>query len=389
MDLFRLDKATFRPDKLIEGKSSLIWTERYTFNGEFELRTPRIQETKEALPEMSLICIRDSPEVMEVNTHTVEPDEKFGEVLVTRGRSFETFLENRYFGGFDYGAKQKMQINYTVRAATLVVIWNWLVNTTATDAINPTFGRPAMDAIPNLVVTDSVIVGGTTKRRFLAPGDIYSEVLRYLTKGKLGIRNIRPISSTGTVFVVDPNDGTVTRTDTDDIEELRIDVYDGVDRTAEVIFDYGAGHLVKPKYLFSSRNFKTSLHVAHDLGVIDDEVFREGDPGESDPEYYTGLDRRVGYVDAGTKPDDSTGGQWDDFIDDMGQQQLNRIFDRVAMLDATVSEKSPYVYGTHYNLGDKVHLQGKYGLAATCRVVEFIRSETKLGETSYPTMIRI
>lgn len=398
MDLMRLNKDTFIADELIERKTSLIWTERYTFNGEFELRTPFIKETLALLPELSLVCIRESKEVMFVENHVIEKaKDGDGLELVTTGRSFETFLENRYFGGYEYDKKYKMPDNRTWGGAAMYVMWNWLVNDLTTDAINPSFSRPGThDVIPNVVITDTVNGSYTSKKRFLLPGPIYDEVLRFLNKGKLGIRTIRPPGTDGTIFTVDPNTAVVTRTDTEDISELRIDVYDGVDRTDTVIFDYSAGHLIDPKYVFSSKDFKTGVHVAHDLGVVDEEFFRDGDDivcnyddGFDEDLMGSGLDRRIGYLDAGSKPSDASNAEWRSYLDDYVINGLNLQFKDTALFDATASSNSPYKIGDNFLLGDKVKLRGDYGLTTDCRVVEHIRSESKLGELSYPTLSRL
>ena len=74
--------GTGSTQSLIEGWSSLIWTERFREAGEFELRTPRVAEHFTQMPEGAAISLLDSREVMLVDTHTIEKNEKGESELV-------------------------------------------------------------------------------------------------------------------------------------------------------------------------------------------------------------------------------------------------------------------------------------------------------------------
>lgn len=395
MDLMEIDPTTFKPKadgKLIEGWNSLIWTERYTFNGEFELKTSKIEETLALLPERTLLAIRQSREVMEVETHVIQPsDTGAGYELVISGRSLVTFLEHRAFMGYQYQTKQRFQISHSPRGAAMTLMWEYLRNNTDQSVINP--GMLAFDrnVVPNVVITDSVVdTSAALKNRAIDPGTIYDNVLKLLVKGKLGLRIIRP-DSAGTVYTVN-SDGTGNSTFDSTITALRFDVYDGDDQRGTVVLDEDSGHLDQPKYVFSDRNYKSSIFLSSGPALEDVstdfhqlETLRDGDSiGD-----FTGLDRRVAVVDVGSQPDNMTGGQWSSYVEEEGQRALNHEFARDATFDAKVGVGSPFVYGHHYDLGDKVRMRGKYGIKSDCRVVEFIRSQNKLGETGYPTLIRL
>ena len=60
---------------------------------------------------------------------------------------------------------------------------------------------------------------------------------------------------------------------------------------------------------------------------------------------------------------------------------------RVVMLSGDVSPLSPYIYRTHYNLGDTVSLHGDHGLVEKMVVSEYIRTEDENGDRGYPGLI--
>lgn len=394
MDLLKLDPTTFHVDAdadiLAEQRRSLIWTERYTYNGEFELKTPLIEKTLEQMPEDTLVGLRGSKEVMFVENHKIAKDEEgeFGYILTVTGRSFETFLENRItedWRGPGYGKRMKFTEDRTLAGAALLYTWNVLVNDTFIDAIVPPSPRTPNDAVPNLVVTDSVSVLGSSKKRWIMPGPAYPEIVRFLEQGDLGIRAIRPTSGPGEVFSADTSGSiTVSRTTDSSIDELRVDVYDGVDRRSSVMFHVKAGHLVTPTYLFSTRAYKTAMFVATSVDDGTGEFYRSGTGGSG----TSGLARKVGYTDGGTKDETYTNSEWADHVEAQAEKAL-RATKKLALFDASISEETPFVYGTHYGLGDLVRMVGQYGLKTDARVVEYIRSETALGEKSYPTLSRL
>lgn len=395
MDLLKLDPTTFQVDQdigiLAEERRSLIWTERYTYNGEFELQTPHIEEAMEQMPEDTLIGLRGSKEVMFVENHKIAKDEESdgGHILKITGRSFETFLENRItedWHGPGYGKRMKFTEDRTLGGAALIYIWNVLVNDTFIDAIVPPSPRTPNNVVPNVVVTDSISTLGPSKKRWIMPGPAYPEIIRFLEQGDLGIRSIRPSSGPGDVFSVDDPGGalTVSRTTEAVIDQLRVDVYDGVDRRSSIMFHVKAEHLVNPTYLFSTRAYKTAIFVATSVDDGTGEFYRPDTGGSG----ASGLARRVGYTDGGSKDDTYTNSEWADHVEAQAEKAF-RNTKKLALFDASVSEETPFVYGVDYNLGDLVRMVGQYGLKKDCRVVEYIRSETVLGERSYPTLSRI
>jgi hypothetical protein len=423
MDLLRLDQTDYNPDVLIEGYSSLIWTERYLDAGEFELKTADILRTKNLLPEGSLISHRETDEVMMVESHLIGKNQEGFNELTVKGRSLVTFTEHRYLEGAYPKKKFKMLREYTPAEAAVVVLWNALVNPSKNDVtIAGDNTRSDLDKVPNVLVTNSVAPGtGINRRRWLEGGQVYPQVVNLLTAGRLGMRTMRPNGSSGRVVDVTISDkGVISYDQRDDILNLRFDVYDGLDRSREqndrdpVVFSFASDYLKEPSYLWSIVGYETLVLVVSGVGTRRFFRIRKRD------EDLSGLERRVLWIDGGEpdleeipeKPDRDDGAtdqdiqQWKDkrdrirernataraeFLEDLtdAADVALEAHERIRLFDAKITSASPYEYKVHYNLGDKVSLIGEYEFDQKMQVVEHVRTEDAAGDVGYPGLAAI
>lgn len=391
MDVVRLD-SSYLPDGLIEGYRSMIWAERYFTNGDFELVTPKIEATRAVLPEGSFISLLDSKEVMRVETHAIKVNERGVPELNLTGRTTETFLENRTALGL-YREPWNSMKNWTTAEVLAYYLWTYMVETAGQDPSKVGGTHNSNDDIANIVVTDSSTLVEVAKAWSLQEGEVYAQLKDILTLGMLGIRGIRPPGTTGNVVTFDTSGGgtrgDISRTSVPDISGLRLDVYNGLDRTRfqsirePVIFHYDAGHINSPSYLFSIKDWKNVAMVSSSIGNT--EVWPEtGTTPPGTPP--TGLDRRVLYVDGGTQGDTLLA----DFtasVIQKGMVELAKHIRRI-LFDGAIAPDSPYIYGRDYALGDQVSLIAKYGFEAEMLVAEYVRTEDSAeGDRGYPTLI--
>lgn len=452
MDIVRLGPynnvdPTYLADRIVEGFTSKVWTERYLAPGEFELKTPYIDETMRVLPEMTLISHRHTKEVMKVETHEITTDEFGQETLTVRGRSADCILESRFVEGA-YGKKRKMNKQYTPLGAALVMMWNVLDNEAATpydvtrqrkdggpdnddEGEGDRWPWNAKDKLPNVAVSDSVIVStGNVRRWWLTEGMMYEQLLRMLDKGDLGIRTIRPPSSTivlpvgiadgyegERVWVKDGlNDiGDIGRDTDHTYVELRFDVYKGADRSLDqsdrpaVVFSVRRDHFKQASSLYSAKDWKTALEIRSGLNRKYD-IYRSGQSG------YTGWDRLVIDYDAGepdipSQPDkpgknanqaakdkyDEKYDKWiirrnkivDEFEEDYKKDgvKLLKQHRKVSVFSGDLSDVAvaQYAYKRDYFLGDTVTLAGRReDDLANVIVSEYVLTEDDTGERGYP-----
>jgi hypothetical protein len=384
MDVVKLDPTSYLPTNMVEGYNSMIWTERNLENGEFQMSTAKVGEMRALIPDGSLISLRDSDEVMFVENHRIKRDEKGAATSIITGRTFETYLENRVATGV-YNTPWKAIKQYTTAQAAAFLIWNHLVNTTNQDPSRTGQVKDALTALANVVATDSTTVSEPVKDWYFEQGEIYKQLRDVLSLGRLGVRNIRPKNSTGNVTTFDTSAtagvrGTATKTSTPNLTNLRIDVYNGVDRTrqqsvvAPVIFHYDSGHIVNPEYLFSIKDYKVMATVASSLGNTDvwpDNVVPAVIP--------SGINRRILFVDGGTLPDANS-------VIQKGTIELRNHIRKI-LFDGAISAASPYKYGVEYFLGDKVTLMAEFGFENTMTVAEYVRTQDHEGDRGYPTLI--
>src|SRR5436190_4933863 len=93
--------SSFKRKRLIENWNSLVWTERYSSFGDFQLVSNHISDVLELLPlggpldPPTLVSIEGSTVPMVVESHKIEKPKNGINQIVTTGRSFETILDRR------------------------------------------------------------------------------------------------------------------------------------------------------------------------------------------------------------------------------------------------------------------------------------------------------
>ena len=322
----------------------------------------------------------ETNEVFRVDDHSVELNDGVPELTVT-GRSLTVFPENRIWRNAPYGKKISMAKKYSIRQAAEVWLWNAICNGTGNDRIHTASSYPAANQLPNVIVTDSVppASDGPNIARKVQIGDVYSQLLTFLSSGKLGIRIIRPNGTSGRKVSVD-SDGVFSTDHVDNIDKLRFDIYRGRDLTDKIVFSWKAGHLLEPTYYFASTVFKTGAFV-------------DGDPRThyyTDPDAVAGTNagwnRLDAYVDGGSKDDGTTADDFEDSLEDAGLKAVRKDGKRVSSVEATISPDANFKYNRDYRLGDQVMVQGRYGAKDKKYVIEFIRSHDDNGDIGTPTL---
>lgn len=406
MYLYRLGSTIFKPLDLIEGWDSLIWTERYREAGEFELRSYNVDEIMTLLPtgdpsvKPSMVCIQDSREAMIVESHEISYDDDHRRVCITKGRTVESFLEQRVFALLS-NSPVKMQKGYSDYGAILVIIWNSLVNSTINDVIFGNSNHESTDSIPNLSVTDSTDVSLGNKSWWIESDYVYPKVLDFLSRNNLGIRCIRP-NTVGPLQVVSVDStGAITRTSTSNVTDLCVDVYNGHDRTKDqtarnqVIFAESQGHVVGSRYLFSLKNYKNVGYITS--GALHGFLYWDTPDGgvtAGDSSTWAGLKKRVNLYDGGSKWGATTPAigttKYDDTVAAMTQKAEHKVkrHRKINWYDGELSPDIPYVYNVDYFLGDKVSFIGDYGVSKNVKVAEYTRiHDTTDGERAFPTLL--
>lgn len=359
MDVVRLNKDDLhRPDVLIEGYSSCIWTERYLEAGDFKLTTSAVRQTRDLLPVDSYISLLDTREVMIVENHEITEGTEGGEQLTVSGRSLEVIMQGRSVAKNWNGTPNPYVVaNLSSAAAAALLMLNSFVSGSLSEHDILYQHRPRVAQLrktyPNASTSTEAV-------------ELYQFVMDLIQTDKLGIRSIRP-----------EKDGNGT---------IYLEIHDGAERNVEVssdpvIFSVSTGDVRNPKYLQSLKDYKNVAYVFSPLGTR--MVYAPGTPSN-----VAGLKRRVLTVNATDLTSQGDAPSIASLLEQRGLMELQK-YNRKMYFDGEISPNSSYVYGKDYKLGDLVSLDGAYGVKETMMVTEHIRTCDKEGDRGYPTLTEV
>lgn len=358
MELYVLDDQ-LRRTEVVDLFDSLIWTERYSAAGDFQLDIHSDQTTRSLFTPDTLLAINESYRVMRVDTTESKDNEDGTSTLTVTGTSLETVLMDRTAMPAFAGTTAAPKWNVTGTPGNIA---RMLFKTICVDlALSPE------DAIP-FYKPGNLLPAGTIKEptdlitAAFDPDTLYNSIKSICDTYNLGFRLLRNF----------------------DESELYFDIYTGNDRTTSqtknpvVIFSKALGNLQGISKLTSNAALKNVAYVFSPNGTA--VVYAQ----DVDPN-TEGFERRILTVNATDMDTSLTGSALQDALQQRGIQELAK--NRVTFaFDGEIPQNSPYKYGTHYNLGDLVEMRDDDGTANYMRVTEQIFASDQQGDRSYPTL---
>lgn len=334
--------ADFDRIDLLEGPTSLIWTERYSEYGEFTLELPSTKVPYSSIAVNRYLENTDSQTLMRIETverrHRSQDDDR---VIVT-GRSFESFLEERYI------APNVDDEHWTI-IGNVAWVASQLVKRICVDGTE----YSDRDIIPNLIVAPNDL------------SDVQAEVKQPIKDLYSGVKELCEEDGFGFRIRFDPD----TKTHT-------FKAYRGT--------DHSSGQNELPVIIFSG-DFDVLNNVSTYDSVMDmknvayvhaESIIREVYLGSSRP---SGLNRRVLYVDANDIKNPTNGK-----LDSRGRIELRK-HRRIRLVDGEVESTPTYKYRRDYSLGSLVDFVDAKGNKSVVRVSEYITTIDEEGVRSYPT----
>jgi hypothetical protein len=360
MEVYTLD-SLLRREEVVDRFTSLIWTERFAAYGDFELILTSTRESRELFVEGRRLVIPNSERVMTVET--VEDLENAGndgkDVLKVKGRSMESILLDRV-------AKDTMS-NTTTEPKWVLTGTPGNIARQMFDDICRTGTLSPYDVIP-FVMPGTINSPGTieepvdviTREQELA--SLYKAIKDVSDLYDLGFRLIRPHLEEGNLYfeIYSGNNRTTGQTDFD-----------------PVIFAPGLHNLQNVQKLASIENAKNVAYVFSPVGfqeVVADDV-------DADVE---GFERRVLLVNA-TDVTSGTAGEIAAALIQKGKEELSKHRAFLAF-DGEIDNRTDYIYGRDYELGDLVEMRTSDGVTNNMRVTEQIFVCDQEGQRSYPTL---
>lgn len=356
MELYPLD-SLLRPDSVIERFISVIWTERFSDKGEFELVLPSTLANRNLLKTGMLLASDVSHRVMRLDSVEDKTDDEGRRILEAKGPSIETLFDERVAKATmsDLETEPKWVITDTPGNTARKIVRDICI--TGTLSLN--------DKIPFIVEgtfmpEDTIPEPTDTYLTEIEPKSVYAAVKEVCDLHGLGFRLLRhPVTY-----------------------QLYFDVYSGSDRTTgqtllqPVVFTPEIGNLQNSTQLTTISQAKNVAYVFSTVG------FQVVYGTDVNPD-VEGFERRVLVVnatDVTEETEDIPGA-----LIQRGKEELSK-YQAFAAFDGEVTQNAEYVYGNDYNLGDITEIRSADGVTSHMRVTEQIFVQDKQGYRTYPTL---
>lgn len=350
MDIYILDKQ-FRTVDIVDTYESLIWTDRYSSYGDFEIYTACNKKSLDIFKPGYYLWSSESEHMMIIDPKKIESDIEFGNHLTIRGKSLESILKRRIvwkqtsLDGYLQGQIQRL-LNENV--------------------INPSDPKRKISNFIFETTDDPAITSLTVSAQFTGD-EVYDAIKKLCDSANIG-------------FKITLND----------FNQFVFKLYAGKDRSYDqvlnpyVVFSPNFENIINSEYYSSDENLKNVALVAGEGEGTARKTVTIDDTG------ITGLDRRELFVDARdisstTESGESlTTSQYNYLLRGRGYEWLSE-YKSISTFTGEVEATQLYRYGRDFYMGDITQLENEYGMESKVRIVEFIHSEDQTGKKSYPT----
>lgn len=345
--------------EVVDDFESLIWTERYSETGDFELKIESNRDTRRLFQNGKHLALTESKRVMEIEFTDSAFSDDGTKILTITGMSLEKILKDRVATEGLQGLTEDTE--------------NWIIAGTSADIARHMFQKICVegllspgDIIPfikpgSLYLPGTIAEPNTVYQAEIPIGTLYDAIKELCDSDDLGFRLVRNL----------------------DKSELYFNVYTGSDRTTRqtalkpVVFSPDFENMKNTTEVTSVVDHK---NIAYVFGKNGSEIVygMGADPSTS------GFDRRVIFVDA-KDVEDLPGPDLTSILQNKGLDALAE-HRATSAFDGELSQNSGYKYELDYFLGDLVEMRNDEGSTNFMRVSEQIFVSDKEGDRSYPTL---
>lgn len=335
---------------LLDTYESLLWTERYSSYGDFEVYTYPTEELVSNLKEGYFLSLNDSEQTMIIEDIEVTSDVESGDHLIVTGRSLESLLDRRIvwvqtvLDGYLQGQVKKLLEQ---------------------NLISPTDEKRKIPRFVFKESTDERITSLKISAQFTGD-NLYDAIKSICDSFNLGFK--------------------VTLSENN---EFVFELYLGEDRSYDqtknpyVVFSPSFDNLINSNYLSSKRALKTVTLVAGE---------EQGTNRRTTTVYASneeGINRRELYTDARDISSTIEGGTLTDaeYISQLEQRGKEKLAENVEIksFEGQAETKAMFIYGVDFFKGDIVQTSNGYGMEYRSRITEIVRSNSSEGYDIYPT----
>lgn len=339
---------------VLDSYHSLIWTVRYSREGDFELYIPFIPSILDSFEIDNYLEIKDSDRTMIIEDREIEPTSEEGIYMAITGRSLESILDRRIVWKF------------TELSGKLEDVIFRLLNENVVNPEDPNRRIENFELVPSGDPTLSEI---DIKAQYHGE-DLYTIISELCSRENVGFK------------IVLSDDG-----------KFQFSLYRGVDRSYDqttnpyVVFSPRFENINNSKYMESIKNYKNvTLSAGEGSGM--NRKLKAVQVGE---EPIKGLTRREVFTDAGRVSTNGAAGSISDsiymkHIEAKGLENLaEHSFD--TLFDADADTSKTFKYGIDFEIGDIVQLENEFGITATSRITELIITQDMEGRNVFPTFV--
>ena len=351
---FRILDTDYKDIHVLDSFTSLIWTDRYSACGDFEIELAPTLANLVYLQQDRYIWLNDTEHTMIIEDLRITSDAETGSSLIVSGRSLESLLERRIIW-------VQTLLSGNLQVAIKKLLDDSIINPSDTER-----------KIPNFIFepsTDPVIASLTINTQFTGT-NLYEAIKGICDANEIGFK-IRLSSENQFVF----------------------SLYSGVDRSYDqfanpyVIFSPEFDNLINSNYFASNREYKTVTLVAGEGEGLE----RITEPVYNDSESEIGLNRRELFTDARDISSNNGEVEPEDYAEQLIQRGKSKLAENlmIRVFEGNVDTLHKFVYGVDFFMGDIVQIENEYGLEASARVTELVRSQTVNGIEIFPTFTTI
>lgn len=344
------------PVAILDTFQSLIWVDRFSSCGDFEIYLPIDAAIIPYLSADYYLTLRESNHCMIIEDFLFDTDEEQRNYLTVTGRSLESILDRRIIWG------------QTILTGNLQ---NGIQSLLNANAISPAITERT---IPNLIFEasdDSRITELEIDAQYNGE-NLYDTIVLLCQTYDIGFK-------------------ITLREDNMFVFKL----YAGVDRSYDqevnpyIIFSTKFDNILSSNYLESKKTLKTVTLVAGEGEGAE----RQTTSVESNLGGGIGLNRREIFTDAGdiSKTVDEGTLTDEEYLAQLAQRGAEVLSENtiIQSFEGQLETSQMYKYGEDFFMGDIVQAVNSYGMESKARIVEYIISQSASGIDIYPTFATV
>lgn len=399
MELYTLTR-NMRNNVVIDGFNSVIWTERYYGDGDFELVVPYSREMVEATIPGTLIRLEGSPEIMIIETRTFENG-----LIKIQGIGLLLWFNNRVVRRT--GSHVERYWNLT-KSCVGEVLW-YVIRQYCWDSYPGNYEAyiPGIEQamIPGLTLKEFDRYGGGPISIAVPYGPLYDAIRGIAVTYEMGMQLLLEWTTAHPEIYTNFEGNMYPKPNPPTADYfLAFRCWKGQDRTSNqsvypvVRFSPETDSLSNIKEVQSASQMKTLVvvyapsnpgdlteYIASGSTLIQDTL----SPGYSSLGLaHSGFDCRVLEVLADDITTDQVGKSQAKLLALLNERAKLAIASNtfVQAVDGQIVKDIQFKYGVDYNLGDLVEVEGTSRAVSRARVTEYIRSQDSAGVKEYPTL---